>query len=165
MSYIRTLLAIFLISIAVPYTASAQFGKKPTKKQLLQERIELQKTIDSLRSIIEGGALEMSDTSQFEEVEAFTGINYIDSEVFADVDPGSNPDSLMSMWYIQKRLILGCHLNNPKNQSLVETGNASQRSLFYFCFNSPMYLYVVVRLKSHTLASSLTFNCPALYDG
>lgn len=106
MSYIRTLLAIFLISIAVPYTASAQFGKKPTKKQLLQERIELQKTIDSLRSIIEGGALEMSDTSQFEEAEPFTGINYIDSEVFADVDPGSNPDSLMSMWYIQKRLTL-----------------------------------------------------------
>ena len=106
MSYIRTLLAIFLISIAVPYTASAQFNKKPTKKQLLQERIELQKTIDSLRSIIEGGALEMSDTSQFEEPEAYNGINYIDSEEFADVDPGSNPDSLMSMWYIQKRLTL-----------------------------------------------------------
>lgn len=106
MSYLRTLLAIFLISIAVPHTASAQFNKKPTKKQLLQERIELQKTIDSLKSIIEGGALEMSDTSQFEEPEAYNGINYIDSEEFADVDPGSNPDSLMSMWYIQKRLTL-----------------------------------------------------------
>ena len=33
------------------------------------------------------------------------------------------------------------------------------RYLFYFCSNSPMYLYVVVRLKSHTLASSLTFTC------
>ena len=43
-----------------------------------------------------------------------------------------------------------------------KTGNATQRSLFYFCSNSPMYLYVVVRLKSHTRASSLTFNCPAL---
>ncbi len=106
MSYLRTLLAIFLISIAVPHTATAQFNKKPTKKQLLQERIELQKTIDSLKSIIEGGALEMSDTSQFEEPEAYNGINYIDNEEFADVDPGSNPDSLMSMWYIQKRLTL-----------------------------------------------------------
>jgi len=106
MSYLRTLLAIFLISIAVPHTATAQFNKKPTKKQLLQERIELQKTIDSLKSIIEGGALEMSDTSQFEEPEAYNGINYIDSEEFADVDPGSNPDSLMSMWYVQKRLTL-----------------------------------------------------------
>lgn len=106
MSYLRTLLAIALMILAVPYTATAQFGKKPTKKQLLKERIELQKTIDSLKSIIEGGALEMSDTSEFEEVEVYNGINYIDSEEFADVDPGSNPDSLMSMWYIQKRLTL-----------------------------------------------------------
>ncbi len=106
MSYLRTLLAIALIILAVPYTATAQFGKKPTKKQLLKERIELQKTIDSLKSIIEGGALEMSDTSEFEEAEVYNGINYIDSEEFADVDPGSNPDSLMSMWYIQKRLTL-----------------------------------------------------------
>ncbi len=106
MSYLRTLLAIALIILAVPYTATAQFGKKPTKKQLLKERIELQKTIDSLKSIIEGGALEMSDTSEFEETEVYNGINYIDSEEFADVDPGSNPDSLMSMWYIQKRLTL-----------------------------------------------------------
>jgi len=106
MSYLRTLLAIALMILAVPYTATAQFGKKPTKKQLLKERIELHKTIDSLKSIIEGGALEMSDTSEFEEAEAYNGINYIDSEEFADVDPGSNPDSLMSMWYIQKRLTL-----------------------------------------------------------
>ena len=106
MSYLRTLLAIALMILAVPYTATAQFGKKPTKKQLLKERIELQKTIDSLKSIIEGGALEMSDTSEFEEAEGYNGINYIDSEEFADVDPGSNPDSLMSMWYIQKRLTL-----------------------------------------------------------
>ena len=106
MSYLRTLLAIALMILAVPYTATAQFGKKPTKKQLLKERIELQKTIDSLKSIIEGGALEMSDTSEFEEAEVYNGINYIDSEEFADVNPGSNPDSLMSMWYIQKRLTL-----------------------------------------------------------
>ena len=106
MSYLRTLLAIALMILAVPYTATAQFGKKPTKKQLLKERIELHKTIDSLKSIIEGGALEMSDTSEFEEAEVYNGINYIDSEEFADVDPGSNPDSLMSMWYIQKRLTL-----------------------------------------------------------
>ena len=106
MSYLRTLLAIALMILAVPYTATAQFGKKPTKKQLLKERIELQKTIDSLKSIIEGGALEMSDTSEFAEAEVYNGINYIDSEEFADVDPGSNPDSLMSMWYIQKRLTL-----------------------------------------------------------
>ncbi len=102
MSYIRTLI-VFLILIAIPAVSSAQ---RLTKKQLLKERIELQKTIDSLKSIIEGGALEMSDTTEFEEVNAPAGINYVDSEVFADVDPGCNPDSLLSMWYIQKKLTL-----------------------------------------------------------
>lgn len=104
MSCIRTLLALLLIT-AIPFAASAQ-NKKLTKKQLLKERIELQKTIDSLKSIIEGGALEMSDTTQFEEDPEYNGINYIDSEDFANVEPGSNPDSLMNMWYIQKNLTL-----------------------------------------------------------
>ena len=104
MSCIRTLLALLLIT-AIPFAASAQ-NKKLTKKQLLKERIELQKTIDSLKSIIEGGALEISDTTQFEEDPEYNGINYIDSEDFANVEPGSNPDSLMNMWYIQKNLTL-----------------------------------------------------------
>lgn len=104
MSCIRTLLALLLIT-AIPFAASAQ-NKKLTKKQLLKERIELQKTIDSLKSIIEGGALEMSDTTQFEEDPEYNEINYIDSEDFANVEPGSNPDSLMNMWYIQKNLTL-----------------------------------------------------------
>ena len=102
MSYTRTLLTAFIV-FAVPFTAAAQ---KLTKKQLLKERTELQKTIDSLRLIIEGGALEMSDTTQYNEETEGASFNYIDSEHFAYVDPGSNPDSLLSMWYIQKRLTL-----------------------------------------------------------
>lgn len=104
MSFIRTLLVLLLLT-AIPFTAPAQ-NKKLSKKQLLKERIELQKTIDSLKSIIEGGAVEMSDTTQFEEDPEYNGINYIDSEDFANVAPGSNPDSLMNMWYIQKKLTL-----------------------------------------------------------
>ncbi len=106
MSYIRTLLAIALLTLAVPTIVSAQTSKKLTKKQLLKERIELQKTIDSLKNIIEGGALEMSDTTELGGEGEYNGINYIDSEEFATADPGSNPDSLLSMWYIQKRLTL-----------------------------------------------------------
>ena len=103
MSFIRTLLVLFLV-LAIPASASVQ---RVTKKQLLKERVELKKAIDSLKTIIEGGALEMSDTTQFEEVNNTTSINYVDSEHFANVDPGCNPDSLLSMWYIQKRLTLG----------------------------------------------------------
>ena len=103
MSYRRTLLIILSFALAVPTVASAQ---KLTKKQLLKERIELQRTIDSLKNIIEGGALEMSDTTQFEDENTNGGFNFLDSEQFADVDPGCNPDSLLSMWYIQKRLTL-----------------------------------------------------------
>ncbi|MBQ8646009.1 MAG: LysM peptidoglycan-binding domain-containing protein [Bacteroidales bacterium] len=103
MSYRRTLLIILSFALAVPTVASAQ---KLTKKQLLKERIELQRTIDSLKNIIEGGALEMADTTQFEDENTNGGFNFLDSEQFADVDPGCNPDSLLSMWYIQKRLTL-----------------------------------------------------------
>ena len=104
MSFFRTLLTVLLLAIMLPFAANAQ---KITKKQLLKERVEMQRTIDSLKLIIEGGALEMSDTTQFEDnQEGYNGINYIDSELFADVDPGCNPDSLMSMWYIQKKLTL-----------------------------------------------------------
>ncbi len=103
MSYNRTLLILLLFVFALPTAASAQ---KLTKKQLLKERLEMQRTIDSLKNIIEGGALEMSDTTQFESMGGPEGFNFEDSEQFANVDPGSNPDSLLSMWYIQKRLTL-----------------------------------------------------------
>ena len=116
MSYIRTLLVLFFI-VAVPAVSLAQ---RVTKRQLLRERIELQKAIDSLKLIIEGGALELSDTTQFEEeVNNTASINYEDSEEFANVDPGCNPDSLLSMWYVQKRLTL----NEKDLDSVVLTSN------------------------------------------
>ena len=116
MSYIRTLLVLLCI-VAAPAAVNAQ---KLNKKQLLKERVEMQKTIDSLKAIIEGGALELSDTTQFEEeLNSPSQFNYIDSEHFADVEPGSNPDSLLSMWYIQKRLTL----NERDLDSVVLTSN------------------------------------------
>ena len=104
MSLNRTLLTLILL-VAIPFGASAQ-NKKLTKKELLKERIELQKTIDSLKNIIEGGTVEMSDTTQYGADTEYNGFNYIDSEDFANAAPGSNPDSLMNMWYIQKNLTL-----------------------------------------------------------
>ena len=116
MSYIRTLLVLLCI-VAAPAVMNAQ---KLNKKQLLKERVQLQKTIDSLKAIIEGGALELSDTTQFEEeLNSPSQFNYADSEEFADVAPGSNPDSLLSMWYIQKRLTL----NERDLDSVVFTSN------------------------------------------
>ena len=103
MSYNRTLLILLLFVLAVPTAASAQ---KLTKKQLLKVRVQMQKTIDSLKNIIEGGALEMADTTQYDTESMQDGFNFADSEHFANVDPGCNPDSLLSMWYIQKRLTL-----------------------------------------------------------
>lgn len=102
MSYRRILIITLFSLFAMSVSAVAQ--NKLSKKQLLKERLEMQKTIDSLRSIIEGGALEMSDTTQLEESGLSAGFNYLDSEDFADANPGSNPDSLLSLWYIQKRL-------------------------------------------------------------
>lgn len=102
MSSLRTLLIAIICLVAIPTFAQ----NKLTKKQLQQERVELLKIIDSLKSVIDGGALELSDTTNYEESAYPDNFNYIDSENFADVDPGCNPDSLLSMWYIQKRLTL-----------------------------------------------------------
>ena len=79
MSFTRTLLTLLLLT-AIPFAASAQ-NKKLSKKQLLKERIELQKTIDSLKSIIEGGTVEMSDTTQYGADSEENGFNYVDSEI------------------------------------------------------------------------------------
>lgn len=120
MSYNRTLLILLLFVLALPISVFAQ-KQKLTKKQLLKERVEMQRTIDSLKNIIEGGALEMSDTTQFEPMSAPEGFNFADSEQFANVDPGCNPDSLLSMWYIQKRLTLSD--NERDLDSVVLTSN------------------------------------------
>lgn len=105
MNLIKNLKGIFVLLAMLIFSVSS-FAQNYSKKQLLKERAELLKTIDSLKLLLEEPPLEMVDTLSLEDTINSGGVNYLESDLFFDVEPGSNPDSLLSMWYIQKRLTI-----------------------------------------------------------
>lgn len=101
------LILIAFILTFVPAEASAQgfFKKKnPSKKELLKQREELLHTIDSLKNILDGGAIELADTSEFGDTLNVGEFNYEGMPHFEGVEPGSNPDSLLNIWYQHRQL-------------------------------------------------------------
>lgn len=102
--YVTFILAAFL-TLFSPAATQAQglFKKKnPGKKELLLQREQLLKTIDSLRSIIDEGAIELADTSSFGDTLNVLGFDY-DGTPFRNVEPGMNPDSLLHIWYKHRK--------------------------------------------------------------
>lgn len=100
------ILIAFILTFA-PAEASAQgfFKKKnPSKKELLKQREELLHTIDSLKIILDGGAIELADTSEFGDTLNVGEFNYEGMPHFEGVEPGSNPDSLLNIWYQHRQL-------------------------------------------------------------
>lgn len=98
-----------LIAIITLFVVSPAFSQtKLTKKQLLKERMQFMHTIDSLKQIIENECINISDIENIEngQQEEEAEINYLGSEEFIGVEPGSNPDSLLTEWYQQKKLSL-----------------------------------------------------------
>lgn len=101
------LILIAFILTFTPAEASAQgfFKKKnPSKKELLKQREELLHTVDSLKNILEGGAIELADTSEFGDTLNVGEFNYEGMPHFEGVEPGSNPDSLLNIWYQHRQL-------------------------------------------------------------
>lgn len=78
-----------------------------SKKQLTEENARLRKTIDSLKNILGEGEIAISDTTDAEDSINPGGIGLIENNLFETETPGSNPDSLLSIWYLQKQLTIG----------------------------------------------------------
>lgn len=102
------LLAAFL---TVPAIANAQFLKKifrkngePNRKELKTQIERLTKQRDSLQIIINDGAIALSDTTMIEDTLNVGELDYVTSQIFGNAEPGSNPDSLLSIWYRQKAI-------------------------------------------------------------
>ena len=102
------LLAAFL---TVPAIANAQFLKKifrkngePNRKELKAQIERLTKQRDSLQIIINDGAIALSDTTMIEDTLNVGELDYVTSQIFGNAEPGSNPDSLLSIWYRQKAI-------------------------------------------------------------
>lgn len=100
----KTLVLLTLLFLLTP-SAQAQLLKKKQNAKALRAEIEnLRLEIDSLRNIINGGAIELSDTTTFEDTINPGILNFLDSEDYNHIEPGWDPDSLLSIWYRQKKL-------------------------------------------------------------
>lgn len=102
--------------------------KKDTKKSLLLQRDSLQKIIDSMKLVLEGGSIAFADTTDLVDSINSGTFYYLDNEEYNDIDPGCNSDSLLNMWYNHRSTKLGESLGitrelNVDIDSLVLTSN------------------------------------------
>lgn len=104
---VKKIVILLIISLLALAPASAQKKPKPSKKQLLIENVSLKKTIDSLKALIAEG-IDLSDTTILDDTLNPAGIGLIDdeAEMYVNAVPGSNSDSLLSVWYLQKQMSL-----------------------------------------------------------
>ncbi len=120
MSLNTSLLILILSFIAFPYQADAQLLKKGNSKKELKAQIEtLTKALDSLKGIIDGGAIEMADTTQFEESQNPEEYNFTNSHIFADAQPGCNPDSLIEILYNERNISMERYIIESDSIELV----------------------------------------------
>ena len=100
-----TILLILSLLLAPTVSQAQLFKSKESKKQLKQQVTNLTKQLDSLKSIIDGGTIAMSDTTTYEDNGSSYGeLALVDSLVFENATPGSNPDSLLSIWYKERNI-------------------------------------------------------------
>ena len=106
-----SMILLLLAFLAAPAAANAQFLKKifkkngeANKKELKAQINRLERERDSLLTIIEGGAIALSDTTTMEDTLNVGELDYVTSQIFGNAEPGSNPDSLLSIWYRQKAI-------------------------------------------------------------
>ncbi len=121
MSFRTSLLTLaLLLFTSFFHTADAQLFKKRNSKKELKAQIEtLTKTIDSLKGIIDGGAIEMADTTQFEESSSPEEYNFTNSHIFADAQPGCNPDSLIGILYNERNISMERYIIESDSIELV----------------------------------------------
>jgi membrane-bound lytic murein transglycosylase D len=99
-----TLFVIVFLSISSVNSYGQFFSKKPSKKALENEIIQLKRVIDSLRQEMEINTIPISDTVSTNDTINPGALSFFDSEDF--IDPSISTDSLLSIWYVQKNLSL-----------------------------------------------------------
>ncbi|MEG0518466.1 MAG: LysM peptidoglycan-binding domain-containing protein [Bacteroidales bacterium] len=82
----------------------------------------MSKVIDSLKTILDGGAIELADTSSFGDTLNVGDFNYEGMDQFEGVEPGSNTDSLLHIWYKHRKLELS-DLVSTEYDSLILVSN------------------------------------------
>ena len=135
----KTFIFLALLFMLTPPSAQAQlFNKKESKKALKAEIETLKSVIDSLQSVINDGAIELSDTTTYGDTINPGIFNFLDSDDYNDIQPGSNPDSLLDIWYRQKKL------------SITEDGMALDLDSIYLQSDIPDSIYIAKIAKMNS---------------
>ncbi|MGM9774082.1 MAG: lytic transglycosylase domain-containing protein, partial [Candidatus Egerieousia sp.] len=100
---IRKITVLLLLAAFCLAGSVANGQNKKSKKELIKENAELRRTLDSLRCILEE-SIELSDTTTTEDTVNAAGIGFLDDDLYKNVVPGCNSDSLLSVWYLQKQI-------------------------------------------------------------
>ncbi len=133
------LFAIALL-LFVSSAAKAQIWKssasKSSKKELIKQVEQLSREIDSLKNIINGAAAEVADTSRFEDASTLGEFDITDGGIFGNVEPGSNPDSLLNIWYTER--------NIPMERYIVESDTME----FYSNIPDSVYIAKIKKMNS-----------------
>lgn len=115
-----SMILLLFALLAAPAEANAQFLKKifrkngeANRKELKAQIDRLERERDSLLTIIEGGAIALSDTTTIEDTLNVGELDYVTSQIFGNAEPGSNPDSLLSIWYRQKAIPIDRFIAEP----------------------------------------------------
>lgn len=115
-----SMILLLFALLAAPAAANAQFLKKifrkngeANRKELKAQINRLERERDSLLTIIEGGAIALSDTTTIEDTLNVGELDYVTSQIFGNAEPGSNPDSLLSIWYRQKAIPIDRFIAEP----------------------------------------------------
>ena len=132
-----TVLLILPLLLAPTVSQAQLFKSKESKKQLKMQVENLTKQLDSLKAIIDGGAIAMSDTTTYEESNTnYEELAFIDSLVFENATPGSNPDSLLSIWYKER--------NIPMERYIIESDSVE----FYSNIPDSVYVAKIKKMNS-----------------
>lgn len=75
-----------------------------SKKELLKENEKLRRTIDSLQKMLDETVIEISDTTTNADTINPGNLSFLDSDVYENLSPEANQDSLLSIWYLQRQL-------------------------------------------------------------
>lgn len=76
---------------------------RKSRKVLIKENEELRNTLDSLRRIL-SESIALSDTTSVEDTVNGAGIGFMDDALYNNVSLSGNPDSLLSVWYLQRQI-------------------------------------------------------------
>ena len=97
-------LAILMLASAFLMTGFFSQAYAQSKKELLKENEKLRRTIDSLQKMLDETVIEISDTTTNADTINPGNLSFLDSDVYENLSPEANQDSLLSIWYLQRQL-------------------------------------------------------------